>query len=220
VSTGATRGPGRPGRPGLSREFIVATALALIDREGLKALSMRRLGAELGVDPMAVYYYLPNKSALFDGLVEAIYAEVDVGAMPTAGSWRVKIEWFMRRLRDVLRRHPHALPVVGTRPATTPGILAVFDSGLGLVTGDGLAGPDAIDILNCVATFTIGHVLAEVGEPVGGDTAPQDELLSTVTPDTHPHLVKAFAEGYEYRPDEQYELGLRAMLDGFEARSA
>ncbi len=59
-------------------EKIVSMALALVDREGLKALSMRRLGTELGVDPMAVYYHIPNKQALLDAIVEAVMASIDL----------------------------------------------------------------------------------------------------------------------------------------------
>ena len=62
----------------LTRERIVATALELVDREGPAALSMRRLGAELGVDPMAVYYHVPNKAALLDAIVEAVMAKIDL----------------------------------------------------------------------------------------------------------------------------------------------
>ena len=62
----------------LQREVIVSTALALVDREGLQALSMRRLGAALGVDPMAVYYHLPSKQALLDAIVEAVMAGIDL----------------------------------------------------------------------------------------------------------------------------------------------
>lgn len=218
MSSARSQRPGRPTRPGLSREYIVATALAVLDRDGLKGLSMRRLGAELGVDPMAIYYHVPRKSGLFDAVVEAIYQEVNLAALPTTGTWRTKVEWFMRQLRAVLRRHPHALSIVSTRPATTPALLAVLDRGLGALTADGLSAQDAIDLINCAATFTIGHVLAEVGEPVGGETAAPEEVVAGLSAETHPHLLKAFTEGYEYRPDDQYELGLRAMLDGFEAR--
>jgi AcrR family transcriptional regulator len=66
---------GRYGR--LSRERVLASALALVDREGLSALSMRRLGAELGVEAMALYRYAPNKDALLDGLVEALYLSLE-----------------------------------------------------------------------------------------------------------------------------------------------
>ena len=208
--------PERPVRPALSREYIVATALALIDRDGLKPLSMRRLGAELGADPMAIYHHLPSKSALFDGIVEAVYQEIDLSQLPTAGTWREQIEWFARRLRAVLRQHPNAVPVIGTRPATTPTLLRILDDSLGHLIAGGLAASDAIDVVNCVATFTVGHVLAEVGEPVGGQGG--DEGLAAITPGTHPHIASAFASGYAYRPDAQYELGLSSMLDGFEAR--
>src|SRR5208337_4377183 len=68
VSHKPREGSGLP----LERERIVQTALELVDRDGLDALSMRRLGAELGVDPMAIYYHIPNKQALLEAIVEAV----------------------------------------------------------------------------------------------------------------------------------------------------
>ena len=62
----------------LTRQRIVTAALEIVDREGLAALSMRRLGSELGVDPMAAYYHIPNKDALLDAIVEAVMAEIDL----------------------------------------------------------------------------------------------------------------------------------------------
>ncbi|HET6450954.1 MAG TPA: TetR family transcriptional regulator, partial [Spirochaetia bacterium] len=76
---------GRPARgsaEALTRQRIVAAALQIVDAEGLAALSMRRLGASLGVDPMAVYYHLPNKAALYDAIVEAVMAEAEWGEGP------------------------------------------------------------------------------------------------------------------------------------------
>jgi AcrR family transcriptional regulator len=208
----------RPSRPGLSRDYIVATALALLDREGLKGLSMRRLGAELGVDPMAVYYHLPKKAGLFDAVVEAIYNEVALPTMPSTRTWRDQVEWFGHQLRSVLCRHPNALPIVGTRPIFTPSMLAMLDEGLGAITAHGVSDLDALDILNCVATFTIGHALAEVGEPVGGATATPEEMIELARSGTYPNVQRVFASGYEFRADDQYALGLSAMLDGLEAR--
>jgi len=209
---------GRPARPALTRAHIVATALALIDRDGIAGLSMRKLGAELGVDPMAVYYHLPNKAALYDGVVEAIWEEIGSDAMAPEGTWPEMTATFMRRMREVLRRHPHALPIVSTRPATTPALVGVLDRALGRLVAAGLDPADAIDMTNCLATYTVGFTIAEVGEPVGGATADPDAVLAEVDPATVPHLAAAFADGYEYRPDEQFELGLGAMLDGFAAR--
>jgi TetR/AcrR family transcriptional regulator, tetracycline repressor protein len=205
----------RPVRPALTREYIVRTALAIIDRDGLAKFSMRRLGTELGADPMAVYHYLPSKAALFDGVVETVYGEIAFDGLDLGGPWQEQVAAFMLRLREAVRRHPNALPVLSTRPAYQPTMFRFGEFALSVLTGAGFTSQQAIDIVNCLGTFTIGHVLAEVGEPVGGPTAEPAEVRAMVPEDEFPHLARAFADGYEYRPDEQYELGLRAMLDGF-----
>ncbi|APU16078.1 MULTISPECIES: TetR/AcrR family transcriptional regulator [Actinoalloteichus] len=202
-------------RPVLSRERIIHTALAVIDRDGLDALSMRRLGAELGVDAMAVYYHLPDKAALFDGVVEAVYSEVDVDAAALPGPWPEMLAVYLRRLREVLRRHPHAVAVIATRPAYTASVLGPADRAVGRLREEGLTARSAMEITHACRAFTIGFVLAEVGAPLGGPTRAPREAIS---PADYPHLVEAMAEGY--RPDEQYEAGLRAMLDGFARQQA
>ena len=205
----------RPVRPALSREFIVQTALAVIDRDGIAGLSMRKLGTELGADPMAVYYYLPNKSALFAGVMEAVYSEIEIDDVARELPWREQVAIFMHRLRAAIRSHPNALPVLSTRPAYTGPMFRIGDYALGLLQEAGFTAQMAIDFVNCLGTFTIGHVLAEVGEPVGGAVATLQEVTEMVTEEQYPNLTKAFAQGYEYRPDEQYRLGLEAMIDGF-----
>jgi AcrR family transcriptional regulator len=217
VTPRPTKSPGRE-RPGLSRALIVRTALTLIDRDGVAGLSMRKLGAELGVDPMAVYYYLPNKSALFDGVIEAVYAEVDLAGLPRSGDWRAQLHGFMTRLRAALRRHPNALPVVATRPAYVPALFEFGEHALGAALAAGFDAREVLDMVNCLAMYTIGHALAEVGEPVGGETMTAEDVGAMFTQVAYPNLAKAFADGYDYRPDDQYELGLTAMLDGFAAR--
>ncbi|GII92240.1 TetR/AcrR family transcriptional regulator C-terminal domain-containing protein [Sinosporangium siamense] len=200
----------RPAGPALNRDYIIRMALGLVDRVGIEGLSMRELGVELGVDPMAVYYHLPNKAALFDGIVEAVYAEVDV-APGASGDWRELVANFMRRLREVLRRHPRAVPILATRPSYTPKSLA--DQALGSLQAAGLPPRRSLDIVACLGAYTIGHVLAEVSPPAGGETATAEEAAEPMAPDTFPHLARAVAGGY--RGDEQFEAGLRAMLAGF-----
>ncbi|ASO21250.1 AcrR family transcriptional regulator [Actinoalloteichus hoggarensis] len=202
-------------RPALSRDRIIRAALALIDRDGLDALSMRRLGAELGVDPMAVYYHLPDKAALFDGVVEAVYSEVDVDAAALPGPWPDLLAAYLRRLRTVLRRHPHAVAVIATRPGYTASVLEPADRAVGRLKEEGLTARAAMEITHACRAYTIGFVLAEVGAPLGGPTRAPREAIGSAD---YPHLVEAMAEGY--RPDEQYEAGLRAMLDGFARRQA
>lgn len=207
---------GRADRPALTRDRIIRTALEIIDRDGIEALSMRHLGAELSVDPMAIYYYVPSKAALFDGLVEAVYAAIDIDpeTLPRKGNWREQLVMFMRRLREVLRAHPNALPVIATRPAYTPSVLTWGDQAMAVLADSGFASRDILIMVNCLRTFTVGHVIAELGQPVGGPTASPEEAAAIIA--EYPNLASAIAGGYQ--PDEQYELGLQAMLDGFERR--
>jgi TetR/AcrR family tetracycline transcriptional repressor len=201
----------RPVRATLTHDYIIRTALALIDRDGLDALSMRRLGAELGNDPMAVYHYLPNKAALYDGVVEAIYAEMDLDSLSPSGDWRAYLARSARRMRDVLRRHPNALPIIATRPAYSPPILATADRSLRLLQRAGLSPSAGLEVISCLRAFTVGHILAELGDPVGGPTTTTEDAAAAMA--TYPHLSAAVATGY--RPDKQYERGLYALLDGF-----
>ncbi|MEV0804781.1 TetR/AcrR family transcriptional regulator [Micromonospora sp. NPDC050200] len=215
-STRGTSSAGRPVRPALTRDYIIRTAMALIDRDGVSALSMRKLGAELGVDPMAVYYYLPNKSALFDGLIEAVYTEIETAFDAVSeGSWREQVATFMRAMREVLRRHPNLLSVIATRPAYAPSVLAFGDRAIGLVQSSGFTGREILHMVNCLRTFTVGHVFAEMGDPVGGPTT-SPEAVNAMILESYPNLAEAISGGYQ--PDEEYELGLQALLDGFEQR--
>ena len=78
----------RADRAGLSRGQVLDAALDLVDRDGVAALSMRRLGAELGVEAMTVYHYLPNKDALLDGIVERVMAQAETALRRAPGTRR------------------------------------------------------------------------------------------------------------------------------------
>jgi AcrR family transcriptional regulator len=175
---------------------------------------MRKLATELGVNPMAVYHHLPNKAALFDGVVEAVYHEFTtaVGALSWEGAaWRERLAGLMNVFRDTLRRHPHVLVVVATRPSYTPSVLAFGDRMIELLHEPGLTEHNLLIMISATRSYTIGQLLAEIGEPVGGPT-PQMAPLDG----RYPHLVKAVAGGYS--PDAHYEWVLQSMLDGFERR--
>ncbi|GAA1026915.1 TetR/AcrR family transcriptional regulator C-terminal domain-containing protein [Virgisporangium ochraceum] len=205
---------GRPVRPALTRDHIIRTALALLDREGVDGLSMRKLGTELSVNPMAFYHHLPNKAALFDGVVEAVYDEyataVDACSGDTTG-WRNRLEGMTRLFRDTLRRHPHVLLVVATRPSYAPSLMAFSDRTIGELIEPGRTERDVLAMINALRAFTIGHLLAEIAQPIGGPTSPDPPL-----DERHPHLSRAVASGYD--PDSDYEWTLQSMLDGFERR--
>ena len=86
--------PVPPTRLTLNRDYIATVALSLIDDIGLDKFSMRKLGTELGVDPMAVYRYFTDQETLFDGVAEALFEELDVESLPWQGTWRQLCEQF------------------------------------------------------------------------------------------------------------------------------
>ncbi|MFE9836596.1 TetR/AcrR family transcriptional regulator [Streptomyces sp. NPDC005551] len=188
----AEDGPSAPStRPALNRARIAAAALALIDVNGLRAFSMRKLGAGLGVDPMTAYRYFEDQDALFDGVAELLLEEVDFDSLPWGGSWRAVAEQYCRRLRRTLLAHPHAVAVFATHPVRSP---AATDACARLVDHVGAAGfgpARAGRIARCLREFTVGHALS----------------LAVLRPG---------AEDCAGDPAEQFDTGLTAMLDGFE----
>ena len=116
---GRRRG-GRPaaGQTPLTEERILSAALRLVEEHGLADLSMRRLAAALGVDPMAIYHHLPSKGALVAGLVRRVFAELPAPA-DGGSAWQARVRAFARAYRD-LQSLGLLLPIRGTGLAITP----------------------------------------------------------------------------------------------------
>lgn len=205
---------GRGQRPVLSRQLVLRTALEIADREGPERLTMRRLGAELGVDPMAAYHYVPNKAALFDGIMEIVWGELDLGGLTAGATWQARLEAAMHELADALRAHPGAVAILGTRPVAGPELFALLEQLLALLVEAGMpVGGSTAELLNAVVNYTVGHVLAEVGEPVGGDVRPDGNL--DLLPAAFPHLASVFNSGWAYDPARQYARGIAALIHGW-----
>ncbi|MGB4778067.1 TetR/AcrR family transcriptional regulator [Microbacterium sp.] len=212
----------RPTRPALSREFILRTALALVDRDGLDALTMRRLGAELRVDPMAVYRYVPGKGELLDGIAEILWRdglgiEELADAAPDA-DWRELLARAMSGFRDELSRHPRAVPIVATHPLVTTEQYEFLERGLELLEPHGFEpGPLTVALLDVLASFTIGHVLAEVAEPAGGAGGEFDPAELAAHAERFPRVVRLLGtvDAAAFDGGWQFGLGLRAILNGW-----
>lgn len=201
----------------LSRPGIVAAALEVIDRGGVDGLSMRRLGAELGVDPKAVYYYLPNKAALFDGIVEAMYAEMGLEDLPSSGQWRDVLVSFASRLRSTLRAHPRAVVVFATRPGRVEVYGAGAEAALARLQRDGIAPRAALTMISSFRSLVVGLVIAEVVQPDSVDPdRDADEQLASLA--GYPILLEAVTEVFD--SDEQFRAGLDALLAGFTPSAA
>lgn len=197
----------------LTREHIVTTALALVDRDGPRALSMRRLGAELGVDPMAVYYHLPSKDALLDAIVEAVMAEIaldDDGSAPA----EERILRAAESYRDALLAHARALPIVLTRSPATPAAMRPVEVLLGILADAGLPPHRAMAGMNAVAALVRGLVGMAVECGDGPPTAEQlAELAATYPEDEFPHLRSTPVCAEDFLGAD-FELGIGALARG------
>lgn len=196
----AGRTPGQ--RAGLSRERVLDVALTIADRDGLAGLTMRKLGAELGVEAMTLYHHLPNKDALLDGLVERV---LELATPPETGDWAASMRGYAIGLRAMLLEHPGVLPLAATRPAVTPGTLRTVERSLTLLRDAGFPLGLALDLVNALSVFVIGHVAAEVAIP----TAPPMEL------DEFPLLAEAVRTGAGVDDADRFHVAVDAFLLGF-----
>ncbi|GLY65997.1 TetR/AcrR family transcriptional regulator C-terminal domain-containing protein [Amycolatopsis taiwanensis] len=196
-------------KPTLSREYIAAMALALVDDVGRDKFSMRKLGAELDVDPMAVYRYFTDQEALFDGIAETLFAELDVDTLPWHESWRELAEQYVSRLRDTLLTHPHAVTIFATRPVRSSVAIDTGNRMIEIMTESGFAQGTALQILRCLREFTIGHALTLAVLRLGGGR--RSRKPSPDAPEYNLLAKSADDAGH----DDHFGLGLTAMLDSF-----
>jgi AcrR family transcriptional regulator len=207
-------GPDSP----LTREQIVSTALKLVDREGLRALSMRRLGAELGVDPMAVYYHVPNKQALLGAIVEAVMASIDLSVDDPANPPEERIMSAAQAYRDALLAHANALPILLSHGPSTPAALRPVELLIGILRDAGLPPAQALAGMNAIAAAVRGVA----GMLSTGAKLPAREeieaLERSVPPNEFPHLHEAMPYACEF-PDRGFEFGIRALARGLLAEA-
>lgn len=154
----------------LSRELVLSTALALVDSEGLDALSMRRLGQELRRDPMSLYRYATNRDALLDGLTERVLDELAI--FPDDPDWQSQLRKIAHDLRLLALQHPNVVPLLVTRPLSTPlgmrplGTLRPLEQILALLIDAGFTPGDALHVYRAYYGFLYGHILNELQEYV------------------------------------------------------
>ena len=199
-------------RQPLNPERIAVAALAFIDERGLEEMSVRNLGAALGVEGMALYKHYPSKEAILDAVAEQLILELVVPP-PTKEGWKVRALNVARDYRAIGRRHPKAFHLLPTRRFTTPRALAVLDRVFFLLMGDGLTAQQAVEVFRGVANWSNGCIMDEIAglraESAGVQMAVPRELTALAAAQTF--------LGVEHF-DAIFEAGLVALLDGLEAR--
>lgn len=214
------RRTGRPkaGQERLGREVIVATALRLIDEQGMAALSMRRLAAELGVDPMAIYRYLPGKEAVLTALVEDVFSRLRV---PTASGegWQDRVRAFARAYRDVVRSHPNLVRHVVTNAGiAATAALEASEELYAALSAAGLPPVAVVRAADLVVDYVHGFALAEAAGPLEASDGHQEILVQLGTRQTEafPAMSRVLRS---LQPDDlhaDFGFGLDVILAGIE----
>jgi AcrR family transcriptional regulator len=215
MSQGRTRGR----HAGLDVPAILRAAIAVADREGLPALSMRRLGAELGVEAMALYHHIPSKEALLDGMVEELAAATPVPELDEA-DWQDGLRAYTRAQLANLAAHPHLVTLILSRPAVTERNLRMMETLLESLGRAGFPPAQALDIVYALNALILVHAAlgtgAGGGPPPHGDTG-QTSRLAGIPADRYPLLTQAARDSSDRGPTARFEFTLDALLAGFGA---
>jgi AcrR family transcriptional regulator len=220
-------------RPRYTREQIAAVALGLADREGMDAVSMRRIALELGAGTMTLYHYVRTKADLVDLMDDTIMAEVVVPDGELSPNWREALTQIAIRSRDAFGRHPWALE--GLRGARGgPNGMKHFEQTLAAVSSLELPFAEKLEVALVVDDYVFGYVLrslqahAEDPREELRRSAALDYLGSLLATGEYPHIEQAFAgldvlQGVAmmeaaYKDPSRFERGLERLLDGIDAR--
>ncbi|HEX5541630.1 MAG TPA: TetR/AcrR family transcriptional regulator C-terminal domain-containing protein [Micromonospora sp.] len=216
VSTAGGRTPRIP----LTRERVLHAAVTLADASGSETLSMRKLGEALGVEAMSLYNHVANKEDLLDGMIDVVFAEID---LPTGwADWRTAMRQRAISARRVLSRHGWAIGLMESRSSPGPATLRHHDAVIGCLRDAGFSIELAAHAFSVVDSYIYGFALQERSLPFPTPEQTADlaqDILASFPADKYPHLAELTARhvlqpGYDY--GNEFEFGLDLILDGLE----
>ncbi|GAT68225.1 TetR/AcrR family transcriptional regulator [Planomonospora sp. ID91781] len=197
----------------LTQDRIAAAALAVIDRDGLAALSMRAVSTELGVSTMALYRYVDDRRELEGLVVELVLGGVDVSP-PSEGAWQERIAVLVGRMRDHVGAHPEAVPLTMIHRHGSAGVLRWSEAVLAILAEAGLDGPERVIALRGLLSYVIGAVQLEHLGPLSGEGT---AAMAGLSPAEFPHLAETAGHARLVGADEEFRGGLAMVLRGIRA---
>lgn len=222
-----------PGRRPLSRELILDTAIDFVDRYGLTALTMRRLGKQLGVEAMSLYRYVNGREDLLEGIVDRMVAELHLNRgreeLPATTGWQAYLQWLAHAVRALAREHPNLFPLIATRHPAAPWLrpplrsVRVVEDFLATLISRGFSDARAVTAYRAFSSFLLGYLLLEASVR-GAQTAPPGEPLDEgdsdvpaadqkLDLDTFPHIRRLEDQLSEDHAGEEFEQALEDLLD-------
>lgn len=219
-----TEQPNAAARIKLSRERVVATALDLMDREGLEAVTMRAVARELGVEAMSLYNHVKDKEDLMDGIIDAVMSEFRPPVH--RDDWREATRHAGREWRRILRTHPPMIRLLAdhSKPMTTASAMECVGHAIEPLLRSGLDPREAADAFHTFGGYIFGFVLMETRQTFGGPLADAvtPESVEALTPDRDllPSLAAVLPQMCASTDEERFEFGLDLLIAGLEAKIA
>jgi AcrR family transcriptional regulator len=200
---------------------VLRAGVAFADQNGIASLSMRKLGESLGVEAMSLYNHVTNKDQLLDGMVDLVFAEID---LPPGGvDWKAAMRERAESARQALRRHSWAITLMSTRTSPGPATLRHHDAVIGSFRAAGFSIVMTAHAFSALDSYIYGFALQEATLPLGDteqETVEVAQMMMTQVPAAdYPHLTEFTTEhilqpGYDY--GDEFAFGLDLILDGLE----
>lgn len=209
-------GKPRKKRQTISRAAAIEASLSILDQEGLDALSIRRLAAELGVGAMTLYGYFKNKEELLDQIVAHVVGNIREPRSPK-GSWEERLTRIMKRLHDALLHHPGIPSLVFSRPNPIPALDPFREAVLRILHEGGFSVQEAVNALTTLATYVAGYSILEHSRT--GAQAENERLrIAQLPEDEFPNLL-ASSKYYAVQVSKKgFDIGLYSLIQGLALR--
>ena len=207
-------------REPLTRERVLQAAIKLADQGGLESLSMRKLGQELGVEAMALYYHFKNKDEVLDNMIDLVFSEIDL--LPSGADWKTAMRQRAISAREVLSRHRWAIGLMESRTNPGPANLRHHDAVIGCLRAAGFDMEMAAHAYALLDSYLYGFALTKMNLPFESAEEAAEMAQRMIQPfllDEYPYLLEMLTEhvmkpGYEY--GDEFAFGLDLILDGLE----
>ncbi len=206
-------------RTPLSRERVLRAAIKRADRDGISSISTRKLGQELGVEGMALYYHFKNKDEVLDGMIDLVFSEIELP--PSGADWKLALRSRAISAREVLSRHPWAIGLMGSGANPGPANLHHHDAMLGTLLAAGFSIEMAAHAYLLLDNYIHGFALQQANLRLRGSKQAPDVtrgMLEPYPPNEYPNLgaMLEHALSADGEQGDEFEFGLDVILDALD----
>ena len=205
-------------RTPLTRERIIEKAVAYADDHGVESMSMRKLGAELGVEAMALYNHVDNKDDIYDGMIDFVFSSIE---LPDENlTWQDSVRAIGANGMAEFTKHGWVVSLLMTRGNFGPGSLRFMDHVLGILAEAGFSREDAHHAWQMLASHTMGYAFQQATGPSSKYERDTDELEAQLASlkDPFPNVAALAPQLARCEFGSEYSFGLEIMIDGLAAR--